>query len=269
MTQTRWWWPQWWPHARARRSFMAGVHDVAAALVATAVWGFVTGIAMVSSGLSQGMATLMSLLVYAGSAQLTALPLIAAGSPLWLIFLAACVVNLRFVIFGAAVYPYFRHYRWPRRLLLGYWLSDMGFVLFMTRYGQTKRRAAQPGQHRTGTRSQTWYYLGLIVPGWWVWQVFSLGGIYLGDFVPPSWGLEFGAILALMAVAIPLIRQWPMACALAVSGALAWVCQPLPLRLGLLVAVTGGILAGVLGERHIKQNSTQNSKRRRQAAGQS
>jgi len=246
-----------WPDVWARRSFVAGMRDISPALVSTAVWGFVTGIAMVSSGLSQNMATLMTLLVYAGSAQLTALPLIAAGSPLWLIFLAACVVNLRFVIFGAAVYPYFRHYRWPRRLLLGYWLSDIGFVVFMTRYTQAKRRATQPGKQRTGTRSQMWYYLGLIVPGWWIWQIFSISGIYLGDFVPKSWGLEFGAILALMAVAIPLVRQWPMACALAVSGVLAWVCQPLPLRLGLLVAVTGGILAGVLSERHLKQRNNQ------------
>jgi len=244
---------------------MAGMRDVSAALVATGIWGFVTGIAMVSSGLSQNMAALMSVLVYAGSAQLTALPLIAAGSPLWLIFLAACVVNLRFVIFGAAVYPYFRHYRWPRRLMLGYWLSDMGFVLFMTRYGQAKRRAVQPNTHRTGTRSQTWYYLGLIVPGWWTWQIFSLTGIYLGDLVPRSWGLEFAAILALMAVVVPLVRQWPMVCALAVSGGLAWVCQPLPLRLGLLVAVTGGIVAGVIGERQLKRNSQSNTPMQGQA----
>jgi len=241
-----------WPDVWARRSFVAGMRDITAALVATGIWGFVTGIAMVSAGLSQSMAALMTLFVYAGSAQLTALPLLVAGSPLWLIFLAACVVNLRFVIFGAAVYPHFRHYRWPRRLMLGYWLSDIGFVLFMTRYGQRKRKPDQ-----TGTRSQMWYYLGLIVPGWWVWQICSMLGIYLGDLVPRSWGLEFAAILALMAVAIPLVRQWPMVCALAVSGALAWVCQPLPLRLGLLVAVSGGILAGVFSERRIKQAAGQ------------
>ena len=41
-------------------------------LIATGTWGLVTGIAIVKSGLSETMATLMTLLVYAGSAQLTA-----------------------------------------------------------------------------------------------------------------------------------------------------------------------------------------------------
>ncbi len=229
-----------WPDDNAKRSFAAGAREIAPALVATSIWGFVTGIAMVSAGLSQSLAAWMSVLVYAGSAQLTALPLIAAGSPLWLIFAAACVVNIRFVIFAAALQPYFRHYGWKSRLLLGYWLSDLGFVFFMTRYGQSKRK---------GTRSQTWYYLGLIVPGWWSWQAATFLGIYLGDAVPRAWSLEFAAILALMAVAIPLVRQLPMVCAVVVAGGLAWVSQPLPLRLGLAVAVVGGIAAGVLSER--------------------
>lgn len=230
----------WWPDEKARRSFAAGAREIAPALVATSIWGFVTGIAMVSAGLSQGMAAWMSVLVYAGSAQLTALPLMAAGSPLWLIFAAACVVNIRFIIFAAALQPYFRHYGWKQRLALGYWLSDLGFVFFMTRYGQARRK---------GTRSQTWYYLGLIVPGWWSWQAATLLGIYLGDVVPRAWSLEYAAILALMAVAIPLVRQMPMVCAVAVAGALAWVSQPLPLRLGLAIAVVGGIGAGVVAER--------------------
>ena len=74
-------------------------------------------------------------------------------------------------------------------------------------------------------------------------------GIYLGDIVPRSWSLDYAAVLALMAVAIPLVRQMPMICAVAVAGGLAWVCQPLPLRLGLAIAVVGGIAAGVLAER--------------------
>lgn len=229
-----------WPDEKAKRSFAAGAREIAPALLATSIWGFVTGIAMVSAGLSQSMAAWMSVLVYAGSAQLTALPLMAAGSPLWLIFAAACVVNIRFVIFAAALQPYFRHYGWKQRLALGYWLSDLGFVFFMTRYGQAKRK---------GTRSQTWYYLGLIVPGWWSWQAATFLGIYLGDAVPRAWSLEYAAILALMAVAIPLVRQIPMVCAVVVAGGLAWVSQPLPLRLGLAIAVIGGVVAGVLAER--------------------
>lgn len=77
----------------------AGFIDFIPALIATVVWGFVTGVAMVKSGLSGLEATLMTLFVYAGSAQLTALPLIESHAPLWLIFTAGFIVNIRFIIF--------------------------------------------------------------------------------------------------------------------------------------------------------------------------
>lgn len=227
--------------ARAWHSFNTGFRQVAPTMVATSLWGFVTGIAMIKSGMSEVMATLMTLFVYAGSAQLTALPLIVAGAPVWLIFLAGCVVNIRFVIFGAALQPYFRRYPFLQRLGLGYWSSDMVFVLFMTRYGDAKKR---------GTRDQLYFYLGVIVPGWISWQIASIAGIYLGAVIPQSWSLEFAATLALLAITVPLVKNIPMAVALVVAGCIAWVGQPLPLRLGLAAAVIGGIVAGVMAEKH-------------------
>jgi predicted branched-subunit amino acid permease len=47
--------------------------------VGIAAWGLVTGVAMVKSGLSIPVAVLMSLLVFAGSAQLAVIPLLAAA----------------------------------------------------------------------------------------------------------------------------------------------------------------------------------------------
>lgn len=224
---------------RARRSFAAGFKEASSSLLPLSIWAFVTGLAMVSYGLTQGMAVLMSIFVYAGSAQLTALPLIMAGAPLWLIFAAGFVVNIRFIIFGAALQPYFRKYSWLKRLALGYWLSDFVFVFFMSRFGNARRK---------GTRGQLWYYLGVIVPGWFVWQTFSVLGIYIGAFVPASWSLEFAATLALMAIAIPLVKNMPMVVTVIVTGVVAWLGQPLPLRLGLAVAIVAGVLAGVLAE---------------------
>nr|WP_255592444.1 AzlC family ABC transporter permease [Bordetella sp. BOR01] len=222
-------------------AFRQGVHAIVPALVATATWGLVTGVAMVKSGLTESMALAMTLLLYAGSAQLTSLPLIASGAPLWLIFMAGCVVNLRFIIFGAALHPYFRHLSWPRRLGLGYFTTDMGFVLFMPRFGDATER---------GTREQLWYFLGTIAPGWIVWQSSSIAGIYLGTLVPSAWSLDFAAVLALLAITVPLANSKPMLISMLAAGLTAWVGQLLPLRLGLAAAVIVGILAGIGAERY-------------------
>ncbi|OZI28367.1 hypothetical protein CAL18_03130 [Bordetella genomosp. 7] len=222
-------------------AFRQGVHAIVPALIATATWGLVTGVAMVKSGLTESMALAMTLLLYAGSAQLTSLPLIASGAPLWLIFMAGCVVNLRFLIFGAALHPFFRHLPWPRRLALGYFTTDMGFVLFMPRFGDAAQR---------GTREQLWYFLGTIAPGWLVWQSASIAGIYLGALVPTGWSLDFAAVLALLAITVPLANSKSMLVSMLAAGVTAWVGQLLPLRLGLAAAVIMGILAGIWAERY-------------------
>ncbi|MGB3288506.1 MAG: AzlC family ABC transporter permease [Burkholderiaceae bacterium] len=231
--------PSWWPDASRTRSFRAGFADVIPALIATCTWGFVTGIALVKSGLTESMAVLMTLTVFSGSAQLTALPLIESSAPLWLIFAAGMVVNVRFVIFGAALQPYFRSMSWPRRLALGYLSSDISFVLFMARYGDSKVK---------GGKEQLWYFLGIMIPVWIGWNAFSLLGIFLGSFVPASWSLDFAAVLALLAIIIPLVKTRPMVMCLIVASAIAWAGQALPLRLGLAAAVVGGVAAGVLAE---------------------
>lgn len=218
-----------------------GAQAVAPTLIATGTWGLVTGVAMVKSGLTESMALMMSLALYAGSAQLTSLPLIASGSPLWLIFAAGFIVNLRFLIFGAALHPYFRHLPWPRRLALGYFTTDMSFVMFVPRYGDARVR---------GTREQLWFFIGAIAPAWFVWQGTSIAGIYLGALVPTAWSLDFAAVLALLAIVVPLATTRPMLAAMVAAAATAWVGQVFPLRLGLAAAVVAGVAAGMLAERY-------------------
>ncbi len=97
-------------------------------------WGLVTGVAMSKSALTVPEAIGMSLLVYAGSAQLAVLPLFAAGLPIWTIWLTAAVVNLRFVIFSAALQPHFSYLPLGRRTVLGFFNGDLHFVYFMQKY---------------------------------------------------------------------------------------------------------------------------------------
>ncbi len=217
-----------------------GLLAVRPALVATFTWGLVTGVAMVKSGLTESAAVLMTVLVYAGSAQLTALPLIAAGAPLWLIFAAGLIVNLRFLIFSAALQPYFQSLPWYKRLSYGFLTSDMSFVLFMPRFGDAPVK---------GTEAQRAFFLATIAPGWLVWQVSSILGIVLGSLVPTAWSLDYAAVLALLAITIPLANSRPMLVSMIAAGVTAWAAQGLPLRLGLLAAVVVGIVTGIWAER--------------------
>jgi predicted branched-subunit amino acid permease len=221
--------------ARERRdAWLDGLRVVAPALVALAAWGLVTGVAMVKSGLTQWQALGMSALMFAGSAQLASLPLIAAGAPIWVVLLTTAVVNLRFVIFTAGLQPYFRHLPVGRRMLLGYVTGDVSFALAVSRWS-TEPLPAQ------GSRERTWFYLGICSGTWLTWQASSVAGIFLGGGIPAGLGLDFVAILALLALVLPMIAGAPTIAGALVAGVVAVLAAGVPLKLGLVVAVLAGI----------------------------
>lgn len=225
--------------ARVRREgFARGLHTVAPLLIGTGVWGLVTGVAMVKVGLTTAQAVGMTLLVFSGTVQLASLPLIAAAAPLWVVMLTAVVVNLRFIIFSAGLHPFFGRFSIGRRWLLSYFMVDMSFAMFLSRFADAPR-------DQRGTTEQVWFYLGMSAGGWIVWQVMSIIGIVLAAEVPAQWGLEFTAILALIAMTLPLIAGKPALVGAVTAGVIAVVAAGLPLKLGLLVAVVAGIAAAI------------------------
>jgi predicted branched-subunit amino acid permease len=228
--------------ARVRRAaYFEGLRAAIPALVATGAWGLVTGVAMVKTGLTMPQALGMSLLVYAGSAQLAALPLVAAGAPIWVVLATATILNLRFVIFSAGLFPYLRRLPLRKRLALGYITADFGFAVSMARWAQS------PPEER-GSTAQLWFLAGVTTSTWLVWQSASLAGIALGAQVPAAWGLDFLPIVALIALTVPMINTRPAAVGALVAGLVAVLAASVPLRLGLLAAVAAGIAAAMAAE---------------------
>jgi predicted branched-subunit amino acid permease len=222
-----------------RQAFMQGVRTMLPAGIAIGSWGLVTGVAMAKSGIPVSYAIALSLIVFAGSAQLATLPLIVAGAPMPVIWLTALMVNLRFVIFSAALRPYFSNIRLRQRLLAGYVAGDLGFALFMQRYGTASER---------GTAEQRGYFYGGAVTNWIAWQVASITGILLAALVPTEWGLGLAAVLALLAVLIPMLASVPAIAGVLTAAALSVTLSGLPLKLGLLVSIALGVLVAVLLE---------------------
>jgi predicted branched-subunit amino acid permease len=76
-------------------AFTGGARLIGVTAVGTFCWGAVTGLALVKVGLSAAQALGMVALVYSGTAQLAALPLIAAGASVAAVCAAALLANLR------------------------------------------------------------------------------------------------------------------------------------------------------------------------------
>lgn len=219
-----------------------GLREMASVAPGLAAWGMMTGVAMVNSGMSVVEALAMTLLVFAGSSQLAAIPLIAAGAPAWVILATAFCVNLRFVVFSAHLRPYLMYLPRPLRLGVGYLFADLSYVLFTRRY-------PKPAQNQAERQAQLAYLLGGCTTNWASWQLASIAGIALAQSVPPQWGLGFAGILALLGVACSLATSRLRVVAATVASAAAVAAFALPFKLHIVVAIAAAVALCLLLER--------------------
>jgi len=217
--------------------FLAAAKACLPVLPGVLAFGAICGVAMVAAGMPYSLAMLMSILVYAGNAQLAALQLLTSDSPLAIAILAALVINLRFFIYSLSMAPHLAAAgpRW--RPLLSYLLTDNGYAMSLRGYERPLQAA-----------DKVWYYLGCSAAIWITWQIGTLTGVLVGARIPADWHLEFSIVLTFLAIVAPTIRDHAVAAAACAAGVTAVIAWPLPLRLGLLLAVAAGIGAGMLVE---------------------
>ncbi len=222
--------------ASEKPAFYEALKTGAPAMPGIFAWGMVTSMAMVKSGLTIWQALGMTFIVFAGSAQLAALPLIAANAAVWVVFVTALVVNLRFVIFAAAIGPHVAHLPWYRRLWYGYLNGDLTMALFSTRFAP---HTVYQTQGKEG------YLAGVDYANWGAWQSGAVLGTFVASQIPDSWGIGFAGTLALLAVMIPLIVNSAALAGVVVAAVTAVATAQLPYRLGLLVAVILGMVVAM------------------------
>ncbi len=218
-----------------------------------ASWGLMTGVAMMKSGLSLVESLAMALIVFAGSSQLAAMPLILTGAPMWVILATGFCVNLRFVVFSLHLRPYMMHLPLWRRMLGGYLTADLTYVLFTRRYPHSADHAmksealcvdSMPGIIENDAKNfdleraqQQAYLLGNSLVNWASWVFPCVAGVLLANFIPQAWGLGFAGILALVGIACSLATSQLRFVSALIAGAAGVVAFALPLRLNILVAI--------------------------------
>ena len=215
--------------------FAAGARETRDVALGIGAWGLVAGVAMSKAGLGAALAIAMSLCVFAGSAQLAALPLMVQGAPLWVIWATAFCVNLRFIIFSAGWRPYLRSLPRAQRLFVAYFTVDFTYIAFM-------RRFPRPGD----VRAQLAYLAGNIVVSWIAWQAMTILGVVLADVIPERWGLGFAGTLALLGITASLLVDRATWTAAAIAACAAVAAFALPLHLNIVVAIAAAMAVGVL-----------------------
>jgi predicted branched-subunit amino acid permease len=222
-----------------RAGVLRGVRDCLPLLIGVTPFGLVTGIVSQGAGLSLAEATLMSVFVYAGSAQLVALSNWSHPAAILAAAVTAFAVNLRLALMGPVLAP------WLDRLR-GWRLWSSLFVMADQNWALSVKNMASGG-------TDAGFLLGSGLIMWAVWVATTALG-YLGTelvAVPPGHPLLFSALAVFVSMLVTVWRGWPdvmpWLVAAGVSCVTAWA---LPHTSWYIVAgALGGSFAGAIRDR--------------------
>ncbi|ELY71386.1 AzlC family ABC transporter permease [Natrinema versiforme] len=199
-----------------------------------ASYGVVFGVLATQAGLSAAEATLMSATVLAGAAQLIAVELWADPVPVAAVLLTTLLVNLRYVVMGAALRPWFEDLSARAAYGSAFFTADENWALTMRELTDGGRR----GAYLLGSGLAIWVcWIGATVVG-------ATAGSGIGD--PARYGLDFVFAAVFVAIAAGLWegpktrRPWAVAAVTAAASA-----HLLPGRWYVLVGAGVGCLVGV------------------------
>ena len=217
------------------RELASGARAMTPWLAGVAPFGLVIGVAAAQADIATGAAWLTGPTIYGGSAQIAAIHLLDAGAAAWTVITTVLVINLRLVLYSAALSSYWRGTPLWWRLLAGYLLVDPSFAVGMERYATENDR-----------RRGHLHYLGGAAVLWIGWMVALAVGAFAGASVPEAMHLELLVPLYLIGVIVPHVRAHATRRAVLVSAVGAVALITAPLHLGIAVGIVAGLVVGAL-----------------------
>jgi 4-azaleucine resistance transporter AzlC len=218
-----------------RQGLLAGVRRSVPLALSDAAYGVVFGVLARQAGLSLVECVLMSALVYAGSAQFIALGMWASPVPVVSLILSTLVVNLRYLLMGATLWPWLARLSAVVRYASLFLLSDENWALSVAEY--------------EGGKSDPSFLVGSGFLLYSAWVSGTVVGRVAGAVVanPAAWGLDF-AFTALFAALLTGryggkrdLLPWFVAALVAVGA--AWA---LPGKWYILLGALAGSVVGVM-----------------------
>ncbi|WCE31534.1 AzlC family ABC transporter permease [Vibrio sp. SCSIO 43137] len=196
-----------------KRELWQGTLAIFPLSVAVIPWGFLVGSFAVDIGLTPIEGQALSVILFAGSAQLVAVGMFKAGVGLSTMLLTTFFITSRHFLYSVSMRSKISSLPLKWRLTLGFLLTDELFAIVGNQSEQ---------------RFKPWYAFGAGFSFYLVWNLATLVGIVAGSQIPDlqQYGLEFAVAATFIALVVPTITSLPVlvsvATALVVSVTLAY-----------------------------------------------
>lgn len=218
----------------SQNEWREGILDGLPVILGYFPYGIAFGVLAKEAGLSMLLMQLMSLTVYAGTAQLIVVAMIQAGEPISAMIFATFIVNSRLILINSAFSQKIRVWKSSlMRFLVSFYLSDETFVVLSNRHER------KPITQR--------YALAVNTTAMFGWAASSALGYLIGSKVGSlhKYGFDFAMTAVLIALAVLLIRNRISVGVAILAGVLGILFELIGLqRVGLLLAAGIASMAG-------------------------
>ena len=212
------------PHALAFR-------DAASVALGLAAFGVTLGVTISALGFGTLPGLVGAPVVYAGSAQLTAVTLVQQGAGLAVVVASAAVVNARMLLYSASLSPRFSGQPTWFRWLAPHFIVDQTYLLANARPDLDPR-----------TFRRYWGCLGFFVLV--VWSSSVATGLVVGPALPEMPHLAFVGTAMFLGLLAPRLTNRPAVAAAVTGGSVAAVVGFVRPELGIVGGAMAGVLAG-------------------------
>lgn len=197
-------------------------------------FALVLGLAITESAMPTGVAWSTNVFVFAGAAQLATVSLAATAT--WITLVAtAAIINLRHVMYSAALAPRFgdqpRWFRW----IGPFFLIDQLFAL---------------GIARPELSSDDWrrYYMTAGVFFFTSWNLLVTAGLVLGSAIPAEWRLDVAPAIMFAGLVVIGLANRPGIVAAVVGAGVCFATLEVPNNGGILIGAVSGVVAGYVAD---------------------
>lgn len=171
-------------------SFRKGIIDCIPTLFGYVGIGIAAGIIGKAANLTILEITLLSIIVYAGAAQFIITGLLLTTAPIMAIIFTVFLINLRHLLMGMTIAPFFKRFSLINNIGIGTLLTDEIFAVAVNAISQQK------------TIDANWMH-GLNIAAYLVWIMSCITGAILGNWLPDPY--QFGFDFSLIAMFIGLL----------------------------------------------------------------
>jgi len=212
--------------ARIGRGFKATLPVALGVMPFGVAFGAVAGLRM-----AWWQAQLMSLTLFAGTAQFITASMIVDGAAYLPILITGTLINMRLILLSAALTPYLKKAHRGLYPLMAQLLTDESFAVSLAEFERGK--------------PDHYYFIGSGLAIYVLWQLATLIGHTFGSNLPAGLGLEYALAATLMYLLIMLTRTRRSAVAALFAGLLTLALYPL--LSNTWSAVTATFIAATLG----------------------